>query len=88
MARDTSTLLAQVNAEIARLEKLRSALMEAGGGSPKRHVSSLGSTILKANARLRWAKERGDKALVKTLEKQVADAREALRLDKERLTRD
>lgn len=84
MALDTGTLLAQVNAEIARLEKLRSALMEAGGGAPHRRVSASGSAVIKAAARLRHAKTKGDKPTIKLREKELADAREALRLDKER----
>jgi outer membrane murein-binding lipoprotein Lpp len=84
MALDTSGLLAQVNTEIARLEKLRSALLEAGGSAPRRKISETGSTVLKLNARLRWARKRGDKPLVRQLEKQVADARNELKADKER----
>jgi hypothetical protein len=74
---DTTDLLKEVDAEIARLTRLRTALIEASGASaPKKNrISPTGSMVIALAAKLRHAKRAGDKERIKDLEKKLETAK-------------
>lgn len=81
---DTSGLLKEVESEIARLTRLRDALLESSAGTKtgaksaqKRRLSQSGSLVIALAAKLRHAKRKGDRALVKDLEKKLEAAKAA-----------
>jgi hypothetical protein len=89
MSFSVAETIRELDAEIARLTKLRAALVEASGESgtqPQSRVSTTGMAVIKAAARLRHArlKLKGDsknadlKAAVTQAEKEVADAKAAM----------
>lgn len=80
---DTTEMLKAVDAEIARLTRLRAALIEASGvaagaSAPKKsRISASGSLIIALAAKLRHARRSGDKARIKDLEKKLDAAKKA-----------
>lgn len=76
---DTTEMLEAVDAEIARLTRLRTALIEASGASaPKKsRISASGSLVIALAAKLRHARRSGDKARIKDLEKRLDAAKKA-----------
>jgi len=79
---DTSEMLREVDAELARLTKLRAALIEASGKSAtsvskKSRISPSGSMVIALAAKLRHAKRAGDKERIKDLEKKLETAKAA-----------
>jgi hypothetical protein len=98
MSFSVAETIRELDAEIARLTKLRAALVEAGGDSvaPQSRVSETGMGVIKAAARLRHARSKlkadpknADlKSEVTKIEKELADAKEAMaRLKAERAGR-
>ena len=71
---DTTQILKEVDAEIARLTKLRAALIEASGksASKKSRISPSGSMVIALAAKLRHARRSGDKVRIKDLERKLA----------------
>ena len=88
MSFSVAETIRELDAEIARLTKLRAALVEAGGGDValQGKVSPTGMGVIKAAARLRHAKAKlkadpknADlKAAVTQAEKEDADAKAAM----------
>lgn len=88
MSFSVAETIRELDAEIARLTKLRAALVEAGGEdvAPQGKVSPTGMGVIKAAARLRHAKSKlkadpknADlKSEVAKIEKELADAKEAM----------
>ena len=76
---DTSEMLKEVDAEIARLTKLRAALIEASevSATKKSRISPSGSMVIALAAKLRHAKRAGDKERVKDLERKLEAAKAA-----------
>jgi hypothetical protein len=79
---DTTQMLKEVDAELARLTKLRAALIEASGApvtsvSKKSRISASGSMVIALAAKLRHAKRAGDKERIKDLEKKLEAAKAA-----------
>jgi hypothetical protein len=76
---DTTDLLKEVDTEIARLTRLRTALIEASEVSaPKKNrISPTGSMVIALAAKLRHARRAGDKARIKDLEKKLETAKAA-----------
>jgi hypothetical protein len=79
---DTTQMLKEVDAELARLTKLRTALIEASGApvtsaSKKSRISASGSMVIALAAKLRHAKRSGDKARIKDLERKLEAAKKA-----------
>jgi hypothetical protein len=79
---DTTEMLKEVDAELARLTKLRAALIEASGRpgvtTPKKsRISASGSMVIALAAKLRHAKRSGDKARIKDLERKLDAAKAA-----------
>jgi hypothetical protein len=76
----TKEMLTEVRAEIARLQKLEQALIEAAGGGQgpaKSRISPEGAAVIAAAARLRHARKSGDKAAIRRFEKEVTRAKAA-----------
>lgn len=89
MSFSVTETIRELDAEIARLTKLRAALVEAGGESgtrPQSRVSPTGMAVIKAAARLKHARSKlkadpknADlKAAVTQAEKEDADAKAAM----------
>jgi hypothetical protein len=78
---DTTQILKEVDAELARLTKLRAALIEASGKSvtsaSKSRISASGSMVIALAAKLRHARRSGDKARIKDLERKLDAAKAA-----------
>ena len=79
---DTTQLLKEVDAELARLTKLRAALIEASSKSAtsvskKSRISPSGSMVIALAAKLRHARHSGDKARIKDLERKLDAAKAA-----------
>jgi len=79
---DTTQILKEVDAELARLTKLRAALIEASGKSAtsvskKSRISPSGAMVIALAAKLRHARRSGDKARIKDLEKKLDAAKKA-----------
>jgi hypothetical protein len=76
----TTEMLKDVRDEIARLQRLEAALIEAAGGSApqqKSRISPSGSLVIALAAKLRHARKKGDKGLVRKLEKDLKAAKAA-----------
>lgn len=79
---DTNQILKEVDAELARLTKLRAALIEASGQpvtsvSKKNRISASGSMVIALAAKLRHARRSGDKARIRDLERKLDTAKAA-----------
>jgi hypothetical protein len=79
---DTTQILKEVDAELARLTKLRAALIEASEKSvtsvPKKNrISASGSMVIALAAKLRHARRSGDKARIRDLERKLDAAKAA-----------
>ena len=79
---DTTQLLKEVDAELARLTRLRAALIEASGKSAasvqqKSRISPSGSMVIALAAKLRHARRSGEKARIKDLERKLEAAKAA-----------
>jgi hypothetical protein len=79
---DTTQLLKEVDAELARLTRLRAALIEASGKSvtsvsKKSRISASGSRVIALAAKLRHARRSGDQARIKDLERKLDAAKAA-----------
>lgn len=76
---DTQPMLKEIDGELARLTKLRAALLEAAGSAPqqKSRISPSGSLVIALAAKLRHARKKGDKGLVRQLEKELKAAKAA-----------
>lgn len=82
---DLKSTLSKVREEIQRLQKLEQALVEASGDGPVTRgvrTTPAGSDVIRWSARKRWALKKGDKAGLKEIEKNLAEAKKALEADK------
>jgi hypothetical protein len=84
---DTQTMLAEIDRELARLTKLRAAIVEAAGGdtgpSPtKSRLSPAGARVISIAAKLKSVRRSGNKTEIKRLEQELAEAKEAARAAK------
>ena len=79
MSFSVEATLAEVRAEILRLQKIERSLLEAADGSTqqKRRLSQGGSLVIAIAAKLRHARKKGDKGLVRQLEKELKAAKAA-----------
>jgi isocitrate/isopropylmalate dehydrogenase len=76
----TTEMLKDVREEIARLQRLEAALIEAAGGSAphkKSRISAEGAAIISLAARLRHLRKSGDKRAIKQAEKELELAKKA-----------
>jgi hypothetical protein len=76
----TTEMLKDVRDEIARLQRLEAALIEAAGGSAphkKSRISPEGAAIISLAARLRHLRKSGNKRAIKQAEKELALAKKA-----------
>jgi hypothetical protein len=87
MSFSVEATLAEVRDEILRLQKIEQSLLEAAGSAsqptaskgaaPKRRLSQGGSLVIALAAKLRHARSKGDKGVVRQLEKQLKAAKAA-----------
>jgi isocitrate/isopropylmalate dehydrogenase len=79
----TTEMLKDVREEIARLQRLEAALIEAAGGSApsaphkKSRISAEGAAIISLAAKLRHLRKSGDKRAIKQAEKELELAKKA-----------
>ena len=83
---DTKSMLSEIDKEIARLTKLRAAILEASGDtgqSPmKSRLSPQGSKVIALAARLKALRRKGTKDEIRKLEAELQAAKEAARAAK------
>jgi hypothetical protein len=75
---DTQKMLAEVNAELERLTRVRDALMGIATGTEDgrgRHISESGKKVISVAAQLRSAKAKGDKAAIKARQAELEQAK-------------
>ncbi|HEY1659959.1 MAG TPA: hypothetical protein VGG14_16520 [Candidatus Sulfotelmatobacter sp.] len=79
MSFSVEATLADVRAEIVRLQKIEQSLLEAAGSSPqqKSRISPEGAAIISLAARLRHLRKSGDKRTIKQAEKELELAKKA-----------
>lgn len=80
---DTEKFLAEVRQEIARLQRIESALLESSAGKSSgpvkksNRMSEVGRTVISLAAKLRHARRSGDKARIMQLTQQLKTAKQA-----------
>jgi hypothetical protein len=85
---DTEKFLAEVRQEIARLQRIESALLESSGkiksGPEKKsnRMSEVGRAVISLAAKLRHARRSGDKSRIKELTQQLKTAKKAAQATK------
>jgi hypothetical protein len=80
---DTEKFLAEVRQEIARLQRIESAILESTAGKSSgpakksNRMSEAGRTVISLAAKLRHARRSGDKSRIKELTQQLKSAKRA-----------
>jgi hypothetical protein len=84
---DTEKFLAEVRQEIARLQRIESAILESSGksssaGKKSNRMSEAGRAVISLAAKLRHARRSGEKARIKELTQQLKTAKKAAEASK------
>jgi hypothetical protein len=88
---DTEKFLAEVRQEIARLQRIETALVESSMGKSKTpaqkgsaRISDAGRNVISLAAKLRHARRSGDRTRIKNLTQQLATAKKVAEAGKGR----